>query len=147
MIEPLLFDADFYVKDLPQSLKNGDFNLKIKRPYWEKPIKKKTFFFKKTLVKAQFSIVSFKTVFNFNYNWNNNAFDSPDDQHSIHNVNFDKNKNIFLIKSEHLNISIKLKNPIQVTVEDLGEPSKNNMLNINGWNTFNYSEWANKIKD
>lgn len=50
------------------------------------------------------SILSIQTVWNFDYVWTDETFNSDDDQHSIHLFKFDQKKSKILIDSSYLQI-------------------------------------------
>jgi hypothetical protein len=143
LFESLIFDSDLFVKDLPLKTIDDCIYIIIERPYWEKPIQKRWLNIKLTKVKRQKSIITFFNVFNPSYEWKDNALEKDDDYSPILNIEVDKNRNTLVFDSSITSMKITFKDDIRIQLKDYGRPLERNMLNIIGWNTFDYQKWKN----
>jgi len=141
LLEALLYDADFPIKDIPEKVENDMTRFNLRRPYWENQIKTKCFWIRKTVVKEVFSQLVFDGLIEIKIIWKDDIFNEPHHIHSIMHVEYRKDEKVFWLDMAFFELEFYLKPDFEISLIDLGEPTKSNFLNIIGWKGMQFNEW------
>jgi hypothetical protein len=141
LIEGLLFDADFLVRDIPERIENGKTTFDLRRPYWESPIRTKFLWIKRTRVKEIFTQVIFDGIKEIKVNWIDDIFNEPHRQHSIYAIEYKPKENILWCDMAYFELNFVLEPNFEIKLRDHAGPTKKNFLNIFGSDGMDFDEW------
>ena len=144
LLDFVIRDADFFVKDLPSDKDN--FVLKLTRPNWDKANRIRRFWLKTTKVPAIHSIMEIHNLKSIQYNWRDDAFSDEQDQHSIMEIDYDKGKNVVRLDTAYLEILLSLAENFRLSIIDEEDKEESNMLNIHGWPKLDFEDWKKEYE-
>ena len=142
LLEAIIHDADFHVRDLPDEDSSGHCVFPIRRPDWTKQVRKKLLFWKINFVKEVFSQLKFENIVRIEYVWRDELYNKPGDHHSIMNIQVDLDERSITFDTAYLLATFVFDPSIRVTLADIQQTSKpGNFLSIVGGGGFDFENW------
>jgi len=118
-----LHDAGFIFGDIQYEEKEQKLTVVLNRIYYEEPKKSKfLFFIPVTRFKNISSRIWIDNVLEINYEWENNAFNTPDSFHTLLDINVQNDT--FQLITEYTTLNAKLSKFEGIHFEDISEPTK-----------------------
>lgn len=146
LLNSLLIEADFHIRDIPGEVEHGEATFNLRRPYWERPIRKRWLWIKKTLVKEVFSQLVFEGLIEIEVIQKEDIYNEPHDHHSIFNIEYRRKEGVLWLDMAYFELNFHLKPDFEITISDRSEPSKRNFLNIFGWKGMDFNEWKKEYE-
>jgi hypothetical protein len=143
LLGALLHDSTIRVCDLPTELNDRKITLRIIRPYWEQPLIKKTLIGKVIKYKNIESKIELIGLYNYNLNWRDDAFNSPDQILTILEIR-QRNKGLDIV-TEYLDIKVDFADETEVKFYDTSEPTEQFGTTDFG-NHFDYKGWEKEYE-
>ena len=142
LFSAFVHDSSFMGKDIPKDLIEDKFILEIERIYWEKPFEAKfLFLFNVIKYKSINSNIIIDMVKEFNVDWKDNAFDSPEDNHCILDIIYKHENNTIEIETEYIIFRLNTDKSTKIILNDYSELSKKFVCTDLFKQIFNYQDW------
>jgi hypothetical protein len=124
LLSGYLHDATFFMKDIKYSKEQDKLVIALCRIYYEEPKECKFLFF---IPATKFKRVECELIINniteINYEWREDAFNGPDDVHTLLSLEYD-NHSLITIGTEYMDIKAQLPEFAGIILNDTSEPSK-----------------------